>query len=121
MGKEEGNEKSMERALEEKERIRRLSEWEKKKESVVETESTERGANSIEQYWDELEIVLETIGMDEIWKEENEPREEGEKTEKSEEMARKKVKIDEESGKKVIEVNEEEKNPRRWGRDRMEK
>ena len=41
--------------------------------------------------------------MDEIWKDENEPREEEEK-EKSEEMARKEVEIDEEEKKKTIEV-----------------
>ena len=32
-----------------------------------------KGAQNIEQYWEELEKVLENIGMDDIWLEKNEP------------------------------------------------
>ena len=57
LGKKERKEEHHGEDTKEKERRGRFSEWEKRKESVVETEkeSTERGATSIEQYWDELE------------------------------------------------------------------
>ena len=114
-----GRKTNMERVLEEKEKGRKLTEWERREELVGENETSkeEGGATSIEQYWDELERVLETIGMDEIWKEENEPREEGEKAERNEERARKKIKIDGEIGEKetVEYVRGEKENPKERG------
>ena len=60
-----------------------------------------KGAENIEQYWRELETVLENIGMDDIWLEINEPREE----QNSRTSDRKRMRVDSTTKEKGTEEN----------------
>ena len=101
-----GQRSTLEQSIEETEKKRRMVQWETgckggEKEIPENPENPEnqnvdgKGAESIEKYWEELEKVLENIGMDDIWREENEPREEGYET-GGKEQERKKPRFEEE-------------------------
>ena len=108
-----GRRSKLEQSIEEKEIIKMRVQWEKeneRKENGTHEEIerrkgtggvTERnGAENIDQYWVELEKVLDNIGMDDIWNEENEPREEKDIIEEKEEpeRMRKKARLENEKG-----------------------
>ena len=83
-------------------------------------------AENMDQYWKELEKVLENIGMDDIWNDENEPREENDKKEEDpeRERGRKRPRIDKEEreeqnmkGKKMARVNDMRTKIERFDRE----
>ena len=100
-----GERSTLEQSIEESERKQRLVQWETEEKGGVkenpensgeiqEKEKVEeKGADSIEKCWKELEKVQENIGMDDIWREENEPREEKYNT-GVEERDRKKIRLE---------------------------
>ena len=102
-----GQRSTLEKSIEETEKKRRMVQWEtgskgREKETTENPENQNingKGAESIEKYWEELEKVLENIGMDDIWREENEPREEGhESGEKEQERKKPRFEEEEEDG-----------------------
>ena len=117
---------TLEHSIEMRERQMRLSQWETDQKGggkentkgigrVKEDERVERkGADSVEKYWEELENVLENIGMDDIWKEENEPKEEI-YSEGGEEQERKKIRLEER-----MEIDKEERKPESMKKGRMD-